>query len=302
MRRRRTELAPRIHDGDLFPGFESIPLYQGVDAAVGRTRVRRESRFWREPLPNPEQGVILAFPRRPYWVQTHGKPLAVTPHGVRVIASGRDVSPARSEHGFDVDNVWIHVTSDRLESDLRRANLPIEGAVAIRPGDAALGTDALVRLRTLVARLEGDAPGEPGSAERSISEIVVNALGRSQAGGGDARAEATADSHTAAVSRAKLFMAQNFAERLTLNEIARAAGLSRSHLCVVFRDLTGQSVHEFLNELRLREAVWLLPHYGRRIGELGVELGFNSASHFATAFRLRFGTAPREFAAAWRLT
>jgi AraC-like DNA-binding protein len=120
--------------------------------------------------------------------------------------------------------------------------------------------------------------------------------GRAHAAQPWARDDATWDGHAAAVHRARMFIARNLTEPVSLDDVARAAGLSRSHLCRVFRDLTGVPVHAFLNDLRLREAIWRLPDYERRLGELGVELGFHSASHFATAFRSRFGMPPRSFA------
>ncbi|MBZ0267329.1 AraC family transcriptional regulator [bacterium] len=278
-----------------------MPLYRGINAAVGRTRVRRESPFWREPLPNPEQGVLLAFPRRPYWIRTTGPPLAITPHGMRVIPSGRDEPCASAERGFDVENIWIHVTSERLAADLRGARASVDGidVAATLRREVALGAETHIRLRALVAHLESGVPCDPRTVEAFISEILASVLA---AGDPDApvappRNDATGNGHAAAVHRAKMFMAENLVEPLTVGDVARAAGLSRSHLCRVFRERTSLSVHAFLNELRLREAVWRLPDYRHRIGELGVELGYNSASHFTTAFRSRFGTPPRSLAA-----
>lgn len=286
-------------EGELFPGFASTPLYHGADAAIGRSRVRRDSPLWKTPLPQPERGILLAFPRRPYWVRAGGRPLAVTPHGMRVIAADADVPPARSERGFDVDNVWIHVTSDRLATDLHGAGLDpsVATELAVRLRDVPLPAETHVLLHALVTYLESDTPRAPHSIECSISEILVSAMtgGRTLVSGDSAQDDATWDGHAAAVYRARMFLAQNIAKTVTLEDVARASGLSRSHLCRVFRDLTGQPVHAFLTDLRLREALWRLPDYPRRIGELGLELGFSSASHFATAFRARFGIPPRNY-------
>lgn len=297
-------------DGELFPGFESIPLYHGADAAVGRSWARRDSPLWDAPLPHPERGVLLTFPRRPYWVSAGGKPLAVTPHGMRVLAADADVPRARSEHGFDVQNVWIHVTADRLAADLRRAGVDPEtaGVLASRVREVPLVAETHMLLHALVSYLASDTPRDARSIECSLSEIIVSAMtgGRALATPEGREDDPTWNGHAAAVHRARMFLARNYAEPVTVDHVARAAGLSRSHLSRVFRDLTGQSVHAFRNDLRLREALWRLPDYRQRIGELGVELGFSSASHFTTAFRSRFGTPPASynalsrFAASWR--
>ncbi|MCA9752354.1 MAG: helix-turn-helix transcriptional regulator [Gemmatimonadetes bacterium] len=283
-------------DGELFPGFASIPLYHGPSAAVGWSRARWDSPLWSAPLPNPERGVIFAFPRRPYWVRAGERRLAVTPHGMRVLASGDDVPRACPDGGFDIENAWIQVTSDRLVEDLHRAGIDPEAArtLASRASDVPLAAETHALLRALIAYLEHEPERDAGVVERAISEVVVRAMAGEQERGAPAR-EVTWRGHVAAVHRTRMFLAQNYANPVALGHVAQAAGLSRSHLCRVFRALTGQSVHAFRNELRLREALWRLPDYRHRVGELGVELGFCSPSHFTTAFRSCFGAPPASY-------
>jgi len=62
---------------------------------------------------------------------------------------------------------------------------------------------------------------------------------------------------------------------------------------------TGRSVHDWLNELRLRIAAQRLGA-GARMSELVSELGYCDRSHFRRQFRQMFHCSPRRFAAEWR--
>lgn len=52
-------------------------------------------------------------------------------------------------------------------------------------------------------------------------------------------------------------------------------------------------IHCYLNGLRLRAALELVVEGTGDLGELALELGFSSHSHFTAAFRKEFGMSPR---------
>lgn len=81
---------------------------------------------------------------------------------------------------------------------------------------------------------------------------------------------------------------------LHLDEIARAVGLTPAHLCVVFKRATGRTLSRYLVRLRLCAAVDRLAERGLSLGQLALDLGFASPSHFAARFRHEFGTTPSE--------
>jgi len=95
-----------------------------------------------------------------------------------------------------------------------------------------------------------------------------------------------------AVQRARLFIAAHFRKKLRLPDIAREAAYSPYHLCRVFKEETGLSIHRHVNRLRLMEALDALES-GTELSPLAHGLGFSSHSHFSTAFRREFGTTPQ---------
>ncbi|MEZ4648237.1 MAG: AraC family transcriptional regulator [Candidatus Eisenbacteria bacterium] len=98
--------------------------------------------------------------------------------------------------------------------------------------------------------------------------------------------------HREVVEEAKEYIGAHLSRPLRLAEIARAVGVAPAHFCVVFRRMTGQTVHEFVRELRLRTAYDRLPEYRGSLTDLALGLGFSDGSHFSASFREWFDEPP----------
>jgi AraC-like DNA-binding protein len=83
--------------------------------------------------------------------------------------------------------------------------------------------------------------------------------------------------------------------RFTTSSAAAELAMSRMHLNRRLRALTGKSTHEYILEVRLENARNLLVHTGVPVGTISSRVGFRSPSHFARAFRMRFGVPPSRF-------
>ncbi len=77
------------------------------------------------------------------------------------------------------------------------------------------------------------------------------------------------------------------------NDIARAVHISTRQLERLFRAHLGVSPAAYSAALRLDRARALLRQTALPVTDIGIACGFHSASHFSTAFRTRFGHAPR---------
>ena len=91
---------------------------------------------------------------------------------------------------------------------------------------------------------------------------------------------------------ARLLLQQRFRERLRVEDVARALYVSTYHLCRLFKEETGVSMHRYLNQLRLQYALGELARGEARLSELALEIGFSCQSHFTKAFRKEFGLPP----------
>lgn len=91
-----------------------------------------------------------------------------------------------------------------------------------------------------------------------------------------------------------------FGGRLTVEELAKKAGLSRSHFSRAFHAATGESPQDFIISRRLCHARDMLVDTQRPIAEIAVETGFASHAHFSTAFKKRLGVSPARYRASFR--
>lgn len=83
--------------------------------------------------------------------------------------------------------------------------------------------------------------------------------------------------------------------RLTLDELAREAGVHPVHLSRVFRRCVGEGIGEHIHRLRVRTACERLLAPDVSLSELGFSTGFADQSHFTRAFRKITGMTPAAF-------
>ncbi len=93
------------------------------------------------------------------------------------------------------------------------------------------------------------------------------------------------------------FIEDNLSQDLGLRELARVAGLSTSHLNVLFRQSVGMPVHQYVIRRRVERAATLLRDADMSIGEVALEAGFSHQSHLASQMRRVLGISPKELKA-----
>jgi AraC-like DNA-binding protein len=84
-------------------------------------------------------------------------------------------------------------------------------------------------------------------------------------------------------------------ESLTLDRMARDAGLSPYHFLRTFERLTCVTPHQYVLRARLRQAAIRLSAQRSRILDIALDCGFGDVSNFNRAFRTEFGCSPRAY-------
>ncbi len=83
--------------------------------------------------------------------------------------------------------------------------------------------------------------------------------------------------------------------QLSVEELGKEAGLSRSSLYKKVKSITGHVPNEFIRLIRLKHAARLLSNKEYNISEIGYMVGFNSHSYFSKCFYQQFKLTPTEF-------
>lgn len=99
--------------------------------------------------------------------------------------------------------------------------------------------------------------------------------------------------------RARDLADRRYADRITVDDMAAAAGLSRSHFSSEFRKAFGESPHAYLLTRRLERAATLLRRTDHSVATVCFEVGWRSVGSFTTSFTRMFGRSPSAYRAAF---
>jgi AraC-like DNA-binding protein len=97
--------------------------------------------------------------------------------------------------------------------------------------------------------------------------------------------------------RAKDLADARYFEPLGVDELARAAGLSRAHFSREFRRAFGESPHSYLLTRRLERAAALLRTTDRSVADICFSVGLQSVGSFTTSFKRIYGRTPTAYRA-----
>src|SRR5436190_1661425 len=99
--------------------------------------------------------------------------------------------------------------------------------------------------------------------------------------------------------RARDLADARYADAVTVDEMARAAGLSRAHFSREFRRAFGETPHAYLLTRRLERAAALLRTTDRSIADVCFSVGWASLGSFTSSFTRMFGRSPAAYRAAF---
>jgi AraC-like DNA-binding protein len=99
--------------------------------------------------------------------------------------------------------------------------------------------------------------------------------------------------------RAKDLADARYAEALDVDDMARAAGLSRAHFSREFRAAFGESPHTYLLTRRMERAAALLRNTDRSVLDICMSVGLQSIGSFTTSFKRTYGVTPTQYRASF---
>jgi transcriptional regulator GlxA family with amidase domain len=91
------------------------------------------------------------------------------------------------------------------------------------------------------------------------------------------------------------YMRENIHGNVTLKDLAKAAGLSVSHYCSVFKKKTMQSPLNLYTSMKVQRACQMLQNRDQTIKSIAYSLGFFDQYHFSKVFKQIMGASPRHY-------
>jgi AraC-like DNA-binding protein len=249
-------------------------------------------------------------------VATALSPAVVTPLLCVVASGGKRLLLGRHEYRYDPDTYLV-----------ASADLPVRGQVVVAPClaltltiDPAVVADVLLALPSMrtgeppplalaVSSLDPDLTGAlerflrlldrpadiPVLAGLIEREIVYRLLCGPQ--GEMLRQLALPASHLSHIGRAIAVLRARYDEKVRIEELARAAGMSLTSFHRHFRAVTAMSPLQYQKRVRLHEARRMLLAHDVDATRVSLDVGYESASQFNREYRRLFGKPPGRDAA-----
>ncbi len=101
--------------------------------------------------------------------------------------------------------------------------------------------------------------------------------------------------NVAKLKRAKDIIISRMTEPPTLQELAIEVELSLKKLKEGFKQVYGDSVYSYLFDYKMDVARKLLESGEHNVNEVGLKVGYSTASHFIAAFKKKYGTTPKKY-------
>ncbi|MGC4074251.1 MAG: PocR ligand-binding domain-containing protein [Nibricoccus sp.] len=104
-----------------------------------------------------------------------------------------------------------------------------------------------------------------------------------------------ANSENPAITRARIYIADQFSEDISLDTVAKQVNMSAFYFCKMFKKATGMTFTDYLARVRIEKVKNLLLNPNKRISEAAYETGFQSLSQFNRVFRRIAGESPSTY-------
>lgn len=88
---------------------------------------------------------------------------------------------------------------------------------------------------------------------------------------------------------------KNFQRKITALECSKVVGMSYSYFSRTFKNVTGKTFSEFLEDIRLDNAKKLLLTTDKSVAEIAFDSGYNDTCYFIAEFRKKSGITPKQF-------
>ncbi len=233
---------------------------------------------------------VFVMPKRPVWIRRDdGEYRFVEPGAILMHRAGQTLERRRAaQHGERTH--WFGVHPDIFVGALQRYDLPTR-----EMGGALIADPKLrYRLALLLKSLESSTPDQLAVEEEVLMIFYEVCERKAEHLNPHRRASfGTALRQRRLVDLARAFLDAHLSENIGLEVVASAAGTSLYHLCRVFREQTGLTMHAY----RMRQRLWhvldqLLDGDDLSLTELAIDQGFSSHSHLSRVFQKQMGQSP----------
>lgn len=97
------------------------------------------------------------------------------------------------------------------------------------------------------------------------------------------------------------FIDKNYKCDIKLDSACRLAMMSKSYFSYLFREITGKTFVEYINEIRIKKALEMLISKDSSVSDICYAVGFSNICHFNRMFKRMMGVSPTAYRKKWQL-
>lgn len=139
--------------------------------------------------------------------------------------------------------------------------------------------------------LSGNSPEEEVLGPLALKEVHFRLLMSTM--GGMLRNLLFANSQASRIAKAIQYIREHFREPLSVSDVTKVASMSQSSFFDHFKSVTGTTPVQYQKDLRLIEARNLLHSGGWSVSSAGLEVGYESPSHFSRDYTRKYSCSPK---------
>lgn len=107
--------------------------------------------------------------------------------------------------------------------------------------------------------------------------------------------QVSVDNSSSMINTVITHLQKNFSQALNLNELSMKSFYSKNYLCTLFKETTGITISQYVQNLRIREACRLLESSTAKIVDIADQVGFTDYKSFNVSFKKIMGITPKEY-------
>lgn len=132
-----------------------------------------------------------------------------------------------------------------------------------------------------------------------IGVLIMDLMFRIQmiCNAGDGRADSPPDTKEALVDQLKQYLKAHLSSPIRLTEVASSVHLSPNYVCRIFKQMTGETLMDYLLRIRMQEACKLLIYTDLPIYAIAEKVSYEDASYFSRIFKKKQGVSPQDYRA-----
>lgn len=91
------------------------------------------------------------------------------------------------------------------------------------------------------------------------------------------------------------YIENNYNQKISNEHLAEIAHVSSYYFCRLFKQMTGRTPTQYINDVRLKKSIELLKGRSCNVTECAISCGFNDINYFSRLFKQKYGISPSKF-------